>query len=45
MAQLLLRIPEQQGRGQSEWAAVVSIRFCILILTWLILWGLFTNGN
>lgn len=25
-----------QDRGQSEWAAVVSIRFCILILTCLV---------
>lgn len=34
-----------QDRGQSEWAAVVNIRLCILILTLLILWGLFTKGG
>lgn len=32
-------------RGGSEWAAVVSIRLCILVLTSLMLRGLFTKWN
>lgn len=42
---LLLEIPAQQDTGRSEWAAVVNIILCVLVLALLVLWSSFAMWN